>query len=114
MFKGLSFFFIFFLVVNPVLAGEYVTFDVQGNDIHTEYYDWGWHFTIEMDTEGRTHLISCTDIKLDGDPIPTGHWRNYSPWGPEFYQLTRSWYYQNWSKSRNPENYTASCTFFIN
>jgi hypothetical protein len=100
------------LIAAHVHAGYYVTYDVEGKSIHTEFYDWGWHFTLEMDTGGN-HVISCTDLRLNGSTVGPGHWRNYALWGPEFYQLTRTWYYNNWPDSRDPGNYTATCTFYI-
>lgn len=84
----------------------------RGVKIHREFYDGGFHFTLEVDaleSETCSELQMWNVVRRRYDSVNDGHWRNYEGWGPQYWQLTKTWIATHLLEALRPGNYWAWC-----
>ncbi len=84
----------------------------RGVKIHREFYDGGFHFTLEVDaleSETCSELQMWNVVRRRYVSVNDGHWRNYEGWGPQYWQLTKTWIANHLLEALRPGNYWAWC-----
>ncbi|QQS43712.1 hypothetical protein IPM65_06265 [Candidatus Roizmanbacteria bacterium] len=91
----------------------------QGVIIHTEWYDFQPHYTLQIGVPDPgsymcRELVMWNIVKKQYIAVTDGHWRDYPDnpdvWGPEFWQVTKSWIAAHLIEALRPGYYWAWCT----
>jgi len=91
----------------------------QGVRTHTEWYGFQPHYTLEIGVP-ESGSYTCNEVVMwnvvhqEYIPVTEGHWRDYPDqpdiWGPEFWQLTKSWIAAHLIEALRPVYYWAWCS----